>query len=476
MRRRFVLPILGLVAAVSSGLASGPAPAEELEVPLEARRGLVLTVYQNDLALVHDRRWVALMPGGNRLAVAGISPQMIPASLQVTSETPGLRLTAQSYLPADLTPRQMLKQALGRKVRLVRSHPETGADISEEAVLLSLAEGPVLQVGERIEVAPPGRIVLDEVPRDLRPEPALVLDLDSRVSGGGELTLAYLTSGLVWQADYLATLDETGRRLALTGMVTLNNRSAITYEGAALRLVAGSVGRAPQPLARPQVAMQRMEATMAAEADVAMPAPQSVSDRYLYDTGLTVDLAEGERKQLTLFAAQEIDVERSYRFEGLGNLGGPEEFGPVQAALRLTFENGAGLRDGQPLPMGTLRVYETLADAPTLFAGEDRIDHTPVGGEVKLTLGQAFDITAKAHQTSFRKINNRSYESAREVVVKNAKSEPAMVEITGEMPRGWQVMESNSRYEQETANRLLWHLRVPPKGEAKLAYRVRVTY
>ena len=68
----------------------------------------------------------------------------------------------------------------------------------------------------------------------------------------------------------------------------------------------------------------------------------------------------------------------------------------VQVLLHLenTKENNLGI----PLPKGVVRVYKEDRQGMLQFAGEDRIDHTPDKGALKLKLGNAFDITAEKKQ------------------------------------------------------------------------------
>ena len=128
-----------------------------------------------------------------------------------------------------------------------------------------------------------------------------------------------------------------------------------------------------------------------------------------------------ETKQLTLFEAKAVPATRIYRFDNLVNAyNASEEIGPVQAAIVMEVKNDEAGNLGRPLPAGVVRVYEAASGGP-LFAGEDRIAHTAEGGTLKLNLGQAFDITGTARTTAFERIAKTSFETAQEVVLKNAK-------------------------------------------------------
>src|SRR3546814_4446128 len=64
-----------------------------------------------------------------------------------------------------------------------------------------------------------------------------------------------------------------------------------------------------------------------------------------------------------------------------------------------------------------MRISDWSSDvcSSDLFVGEDAIQHTPKGENVKLTLGQAFDVTARPKQTDFVRLSDRSFEAAYEI-------------------------------------------------------------
>lgn len=469
MSLRATLLAAGLLAAAT------PLYAQERDVSLQAQQGLTLTLYQDGLGLVHDNRWVPLVPGENRLAVTGVSERLIGGSLalQASGEAGAgaLRLLEQSLLPADMTPHELLRRAVGQRVQLVTTDAE-GRERSEPATLLSMAGGPVLRVGDRIEIDPPGRIVLLDLPEGLRAEPQLALTLRAEEAGARELLFAYLSEGLSWRADYVASLAEDGETLRLEGWATLVNDTTAPFERARLRLVAGSVARGPSEEPYPAPMMLRSAMAEAAVAYDEMPAAAAMGDRYLYDTGRDVTLMPGERKRLSLFIEPAVPVVRRYRFEGLVTAGGPDRQGPVNAALILEFDNEGDF--ARPLPRGSVRVYEPAGEGPALFDGESAIGHIPVGGEVSLRLGEAFDVTAEARQTHYERLSERSYEAAGAVTLRNAKEEAVEVQVAGSLPRGARILEASAPHEAESAGRPVWTLTVPAGGELELTYRIRV--
>ena len=471
--RPAVLSFLAAAFLLPLGLA-----AEGQEVPLSAQRELSLTLYQGDLALVHDSRWITLKPGENRLSVLAVSQRLLPESLRLQGLDESVRLIDLGQSRATLTPDRLLRDAVGQRVQLRTVNPTNGEERLQPATLLSAEGGLVLDLGGRIVLLPfePERIVLDKVDPELRAEPSLDLRLQGEVAGGQTVTLAYLTRGLGWQADYVAELDSDGKHAVLSAYVSVANETGASYRQAALRLVAGEVQslEPPRPIPPPILRSAAAEPEMMAS-DAGVPPPLAAADRYLYDTGLVVDIGEAEQRQFVLFDGLRLPMERVYAFDGLAAAQGIEETRPAHAAIRLRFVNEPEGVEARPLPSGLLRAYELVENGPSLFVGEDRIGHSPAGGRFEVGLGEAFDVTATARQVSFEWLSKEgSYEASYEAVVKNAKAEAVSVEASGRFPQDWRILDESVTHEKKDSRTALWQLSVPAGGETKLSYRVRV--
>ncbi len=453
------------VPLVVAGLAAAPAAADEIPVAAAERTGLTVTIYNDDLALVGDRREVTLAPGPNRLAFLDVSAALQPETARLRIE--GGTVIEQGLAFDPLTRTRLLQEAVGKTVRVVRTHPETGAETTEEATVLSVADGVVLRIGDRIETDPPGRIVFAEVPAGLRARPTLVATVEAAAAGRRAVELDYLTGGLSWRADYVAELDAAEERLDLDGWATLGNTSGADYRDAELRLVAGAVHRAT-----PGIAMRRDVMTMQAEMAPAM-AESAPSEYHLYRLDRPVTIADNETKQVALLSGAGVPVEREYRFVNLGRDAGGEER-PVNATVRLVFENTKAGGLGLALPAGVIRFYRRDEAGRALFLGEDAIAHTADGARVELTLGQAFDVTARARQTAFERPSDRLMEIAFEIVLENAKPTPVTATVVEEMAGEWRVLEESHPHERTAAQRAEWRVPVPAAGRAVLTYRMRI--
>jgi hypothetical protein len=357
-------------------------------------------------------------------------------------------------------------------------NPATGAETRETASVLSTNNGVVLKFGDRIETGVPGRLTFPGVPDTLRDQPTLVMSLVNPTAGPQNLELSYLTSGLSWRADYVAELNAGDDALDLNGWVTLTNQSGAAYPNARLQLVAGDINqvREMQVVARPL-------AMAAKAADTAEMQQEALFEYHLYTLQRPTTLAENQTKQVALMSAPRVPVDKEFVLEG-ANYYYSGQYGELGRKMKVgvfvEFSNkGEGL--GIPLPKGVIRVYKKDSQGNAQFVGEDRIDHTPKNESVRLKLGEAFDLTADKKQTAFEKLAgsgryNYVFESAYEIVLKNAKPEAVTVTVREPMPGDWTMVSESQPHVRAASGTAEWKVKVPAEGQATLTYRVRVKY
>jgi len=468
----------GRAALLAATFIATPALAEEVSVGTDAQTGIAVTIYNSDLALIRDQRKVDLKSGENELAFVDVSAQIRPETALLTAQGGGLAVTEQNFDFDLLTPQKLLEKSVGNMIRVIRTNPTTGADTSEDAKVLSVADGMVvLQIGDRIETAVPGRLVFSAVPPNLRARPTLVTKALSEKAGPTTVALSYLSRGLSWQADYVASLSADEKTIDLNGLVTLTNQSGVTYKDAKLQLVAGQVNQV-QDFMRRDMAVQEMAAAVPA-------APKMVQEQafeyHLYRLDTPVTIQQNQTKQVALMSASGVPVTKQYLISDAANVWGrySTSFGEaerVNATVKLKFINDEKSHAGVPLPKGVVRVYKADSQGDAVFVGEDSIDHTPKNEDVNLTLGQAFDITARAKQTDFEQVSDRVYENEYEVEIKNAKAEKVTVDLREQVPGDWKMIKESQEHKKLDAHTAGWLVEVPANGSTKLTYRVRMQF
>ena len=100
------------------------------------------------------------------------------------------------------------------------------------------------------------------------------------------------------------------------------------------------------------------------------------------------------------------------------------------------------------LPRGRVRVYQEDVDGAALLIGEDTIDHTPKGEDVRLYVGDAFDIVGERIQTDFLRPSETSLEEGFRITLRNHKDEAVEVRIVEHLFRWseWRILNASHDY------------------------------
>ncbi len=457
---------------------------DETRSSLNDQKNVAVTIYNGDLALVKDTRHVMLRTGLNALALRDVSAQIRPETALLRSiNAPGsLTLLEQNFDFDLLTPQKLLEKYVGKSVIIVKTHPTTGAETTEKAIVLSANNGTVLQIGNRIETGIPGRIVYDDVPENLRDRPTLVTQINNKGVADQTIELSYLTGGLGWKADYVAELSPKEDSIDLSGWVTLTNTSGASYKNAQLQLVAGDVNRVQPPQVFSMAKAMRGDVMMAEAA--APMAEESLLEYHLYTLDRLTTIAENQTKQVALLSASNIPARKELVLRGAdyyyqssyGDLGTKMKVG-----VFVEFENKEASKLGMPLPKGILRVYKKDSAGNAQFVGEDSIDHTPKNEVIRLKLGESFDVTADKKQTSFKALPNpqkghSAYESAYEIIFKNAKKEKMTVIVQEPIPGDWNITSESQPHKKVNSHLVSWRIEIPAESNTTLSYKAIVKY
>jgi hypothetical protein len=123
--------------------------------------------------------------------------------------------------------------------------------------------------------------------------------------------------------------------------------------------------------------------------------------------------------------------------------------------------------------MGKVRIYKEDKSGSEEFVGEDRIDHTPKDETVRLTTGNAFDVTPEYRQVDFKRISDKETETSHEIKIRNHKAEPIQVKVVEHAYGDWRVTTSQPDYVKKDANTFEFTVTVPADGEKVVTYTIR---
>jgi hypothetical protein len=457
MRYLLLLALAGVAAPAGSQTAQGD---------------VAVTIYNDNLALVQDKRQLAIPAKRSRQEFPDVSAQIRPETVALSGE--GIEVVEQNFDFDLLSPQAMMEKAVGQTITLVRTNPANGQETRERAAVLAVNRGVVLRIGDRIEVLRddglPVRVIFDKVPENLRARPTLSVTMESSRAGTRPVTLSYLTPGLAWKADYVALFDEGAGKIDVQGWVTLTNNSGTTYANADTMLVAGQVqrtqpsyngygGYAPPPPPPPGGSIRRAGTETSGRA--------RLGDFYLYPLPERTTIANQQTKQVSFLDVSGAPGEKAYEFRNpwLGTMDQPQSAATV---LRFSTSRDQGL--GDALPAGTVRVYMRDARGNAQFVGESRIGHTPMGSELGLKTGEAFDVKVQPVVEQRERLGNSRWRTNMRYTLTNARPQPVTVNLIQSGLDSYQddtrITSESQKSERRSSSEALWRVQVPANGTA----------
>jgi hypothetical protein len=214
------------------------------------------------------------------------------------------------------------------------------------------------------------------------------------------------------------------------------------------------------------------------EAALAPMQQEAFSEYHLYTLARRTSVFNNESKQVSMLDASHIPVIKTYEVDGQAYYyrsaqrpGAPVK-DPVQVYYQVKNDEKSSL--GMPLPAGTVRVYQSDSQGDVLYAGEDRIGHTPKDEQMSLHVGNAFDIVAERKQTDFKTLGSNLYEMEYEITLRNHKTSPVTVEVNEPIGGDWQMLDSSYKWSKTAASAAQFTVPVEKDGTSVLRYRVRV--
>jgi hypothetical protein len=421
-------------------------PDREVDEPLEAE-------YPQGLAMISEIRRVTLPKGESTIRFEGVAEGMIGVSAIVTGLPGG---TIEKNRNAQLlSPAALVDGTLGNRVMITRMNPASGAQVSEQAVVRTRADGGlVLQTSLGFEAVQcsglPETLTYDRVPAGLSASPVFSVDTRSPEGGTYDVTLTYLAWGFDWQANYVATMKEKGGAgefdMGVLSWLTLVNDNGQSFDKARLQIIAGklNVDSDYESLADPPVAeglwltcyplgttttggIPPPPPPVMYAPDMAYPAPamMAMEDRTIMVTAsrreevfesLSVVTAEEEDLgDLKLFRVPErVDVSAKgmkqvaflnkdavkarYLYQA-GNCdpwnwadeNNAEDEDFVAATLLLVTKNEETKGLGIALPQGAMTLYEPTSRGPQLAAQVNLRDYAR-GQDIELDLGTSAQV------------------------------------------------------------------------------------
>jgi len=430
--------------------------------------GVSLTVYNQDLAVVKERRLMELPRGRKVIKFAEVAAKIIPQTVQFISLTDPAKTSVleQNYEFDLVSAEKLLDKYIDKPIRIItrdgRMTEGTLLSYDGNQVILRDAGSQAIQLLPRVENI--RDIQFSSLPEGFLTKPTLVWLVDSGKAGQHLIKVAYQTHGFTWRADYTALVAPDEKTMTLAGWVTITNNSGAAYRDAGLKLMAGDVHivEPQEPLRQALSAGGRVE--LAKRGGPAFE-EKAFAEYHLYTLGKTTTLLDKQVKQIELFPiAENVPVHKKYLYRGGRDVG-----------VYLEVKNSKANNLGMPLPAGKVRVYQTDIDIAREFIGDDAIDHTPKDEPVKVRIGRAFDLAAERSQTDRKRPSDNVDIQTWQITLRNHKDTPVEMEVQEFLRSGvnWEIDVTSDEYAKKDYRTVVFKKQMPANSEWIINYTVR---
>ena len=466
------------------------------------RTSVDLTIYNQNLSLIREERAFNFTKGISTVTVPDIPSSIDGTSLHFVSLTDAsaVKVLEQNFQYDLINQGKLMEKYLGKQIEFIRLDEATKKEYTVSGKLLAsgyptmsgnytYSGGMIAEINGKIELNPTGRVVLPALSEGLVLKPQLQWLITNSREGNHKTEVSYLAGQLSWSCNYVAVLDKSDANLDLTGWVTLTNNSGTTFKNAGLKLVAGDVN-----IVQEQFREGMMSKNMAMDGVAAQPqfTQTDLFEYKLYSLQRKTDLANNETKQIELTSGKNVNSKKVFIYDGLADQwrywsnnysyrgqGGFGQQSNPKVGVYVTFKNDAKSGLGIALPKGKVRVYKRDDDGKEQFIGEDQIDHTPKDEELRLYLGNAFDIVGERAQKDFKSMaSGRIVEETIEIKVRNHKNETAEVQVYEHPWRWsqWEVIKSSTDWEKVDQSTLKFPVKIAKDGEKVISYTIRYSW
>ena len=455
-----------------------------------------LTIYNQRFAVVRDTVPLDLKPGVNDVNFAETTAHLEPDSVILRDPTGAtdFQILEQNYRNDPVSQELLLSLFEGKTIdffvppdrtikgKIIRSgYVRHSSDAMQRygqqyaMTQMALSYGsfyggpaqPIIEVDGKLQFSLPGQPIFPTLGDDTILKPTLSWKLESDKAATLNAELSYVTGGMSWQADYNLIAAEDSDLLDIVGWVTIDNQSGKSFDNAKIKLMAGDVSK-----------IQDQNRGLSDTRDLVMQgaagpsATEKAFDEYhLYTLARPTTLLDRETKQVEFIHAAGVKSAKIFAYDGRDK--------NTKVAVMREFNNSAANHLGIPLPEGRMRFYKRDDDKQVEFIGENMIDHTPKDENVRVYVGNAFDLDGERIQTDSHVDDaNRQVDEAFQITLRNHKSGPVEIRVTERFyrNRNWEITQQSDPFQKTSAQQGEFRVQVKPDEQKVITYRVHYTW
>jgi hypothetical protein len=380
---------------------------------------------------------------------------------------PNATVGEQRYQKGAATPSEILLRAVGEQVTVVGVKGEiTGILRAVDETMLAVE----VTTGDqkRLTVIQRSQVQDVRLPSTASTTPTFTWRVGVKNAGKHSLRMSYRATGLVWSADYLAVLDESGTKMDFSAWATVRNDSGVKFENANVTLVDGG---GSSPAANPYAPRARTATPVTTKFPIARPVTVGSGE------SVQVELAPAQKgmkaKSVVVYESM-VDASASFTSYPSADCSHYASGGMGPGTAQLALEADFGGKT--PLPAGRVRLRRRSGDQIEVVNDEDIAATT---GVARVTISGMPDVSGeRITQNCNVDENAHTIDEKLEIKVTN-KSSKAVEVVLKEYAWRWavfKVVSESQKGEQVTPQTREYRLSIPAKGSKSVTYALRYSW
>ncbi|MBT3231523.1 MAG: hypothetical protein HN356_01780 [Calditrichaeota bacterium] len=424
---------------------------------------VAVTIYKNDVGLVHDTRDLDFLAGVGKIQFKDVAERIIPTSVNFYSKN--AEIIEQKFEYGLSNTNQLLSKFIDNQIQIF-----TNDGGSFTGKLIS-ASGDVIIKGNdnSLRVIKAGSIFnyhMPTIPDELITEPTLLWTVDSPRGGRSEVEVSYLTEGISWASEYVLVINENNKKCKFTGWVNIDNQCGKDFTNTNFNLMGGEV----------KIPRDKRQG-FARDYSQVSARPGSVfngfQDESYYNfthfplAGETT-IFNNQIKQIALFPKADVGfVKTEYRVKW--------KRGNGQVKVSYLFKNIEKNDLGIPLPGGNVRVYEESKYGVLKFVGGGKIDPSVVDKDIRVKTGYSTEFTCSKNKLN-KERTEEGWQETWQVSVRNKNKKKVKVLIPMMFEGEWEIVEATPGWEKVSDQRIWWNKSIGAGKVATINYTVAYAY
>lgn len=307
------------------------------------------------------------------------------------------------------------------------------ADLSAGMNTLAFPFGRLEVPIERLQVSvatPPTGVRMVDVRFAPDARDTVLWDLEAESAGEAVFALAYPLKGIEWRCEYVGSLDQAERSLALRGRVSFTNRSKIEFDSVL----------------------------------VGLPGGHTVATK----------LKQNETFQMDFLPESKLPYTSSLIFDAA------KYGGSVMAVLKLARDDETCF-SAMAVPGGRLRIFAPGKGG--MLLGEDTLPYLPPREEAEVRLGPVPEITVARKVLSSTKVDEKTdirnklvlfhQDDEVELEIKNQRPDPVSLIVRDRISDDWRMMKHSAPYVKANADTIAFSVDLEGGAATKITYTAR---